>query len=198
HRCGAAAARRSSAEDTSSPKIAKERPTRRSPRGGLFCVRERRGSLSPAAREKGRSVAAPALPFRLAPALPDAHALFRGEVVLLARLDVEGLVPGVDVAQRADDPELGRAVRIRGHLLSDGVVAVLRLPDLGPAVEEALVAGQAVDHRRRLTVQRQVVSLEADRRAGRVADVLAHGQAAMDVEARQRLELVVLGTQTGG
>src|SRR5690606_18509232 len=129
-------------------------------------------------------------PFALSVALPDADAIFRGEVVFRARLDVEGLVPGVDVAHRTDDPELGRAVRIGGDLVAQGVVAIFRLPDLGPAVEEALVAGDAVQHRRRLTVQRQVVGLQTHRRAGGVADVLAHGQGAVDLEARDRLVLV--------
>src|SRR5687768_14888171 len=95
-------------------------------------------------------------PFLCDRPLPDADAVFRGEVVFVARLDVEGLVPGVHVADRTDDAELGRAVGVGVDLLAQGVVAVFRLPDLGPAVEEALVAGRAVEDRRGLAVQRQV------------------------------------------
>ena len=72
------------------------------------------------------------------------NALVRRQIVFRAGLNVEGVVPGVDVAQRADDAELGGRVRIGGDLLLQRLVAIFRLPDLGPAVEEALVAGRAV------------------------------------------------------
>ena len=62
--------------------------------------------------------------------LPDADPVGRGEVVFRSRLDVEGLVPGVGVAQRTDDAELGRRVRIGGDLLLLRLLPHLRLPDL--------------------------------------------------------------------
>jgi len=62
--------------------------------------------------------------------LPDANAVRRGEVVFRTRLDVEGLVPGVRVAQRADDAERGGGVRVGGDLLLLRLFAHLRLPDL--------------------------------------------------------------------
>src|SRR5690606_34874298 len=98
-------------------------------------------------RKKGRSTGSDPLIFSVSNALPDAHPVFRGEVVFVAGLDVESLIPGVDVTDRADDAELGRAVRIGGDLLLQRVLAVFGLPDLGPAVEEALVAGDPVEDR---------------------------------------------------
>ena len=82
----------------------------------------------------------------------------------------------------------------RDHLLHP-CLAVDAAPDLGPAVKDPLVAGRAVDHRRLGAVQRQAVGFQRERHPGQVADVLAHGQAALDVEARQGLIAVVLGAQ---
>ena len=89
-------------------------------------------------------------------------------------------------------------MRTDGDLLAQGVIAVERLPDLGPAVEEALVAGDAVQHGRRLAVQRQVIGLQTHGHAGGVTDVLTHGQPALEEEARQGFIGIVLGAQTGG
>ena len=70
------------------------------------------------------------------------------QIQLVARLDVERLVPGVDVTNDAVDPVLARAVRVGEDLLALGILALLLLPRLGVGDEEALVAGQAVDDRR--------------------------------------------------
>ncbi|VXC06622.1 hypothetical protein BREVUG8_90154 [Brevundimonas sp. G8] len=89
-------------------------------------------------------------------------------------------------------------MRIGSDLLLQGFVTILRLPDLGPAVEEALVARRPVQNRRRLAVQRQVIGLKPHRHARGVADVLAHRQAGIDGVADDRLIGRILRTQTRG
>src|SRR5687768_12023162 len=76
--------------------------------------------------------------------LPDADALLGGQVHRIAGLDVERLVPGVDVADDAVDAELGRAVRVGEQPLAKRAFADVAPPGLGESQEEALVAGQAV------------------------------------------------------
>jgi hypothetical protein len=71
----------------------------------------------------------------------------------------------------------------------------LREPHLAQAHEEALIAGQAVDHRRLFALQRQLVRLVCDRHARVVADVFAQGQFGVDVIARQRAVWAVLRHQ---
>src|SRR5215213_5938404 len=80
--------------------------------------------------------------------LPDADPLLGRQVHLVAGLDVERLVPGVDVADDAVYPIFGRAVRIAEKAFTKGAFADLGLPCLAVGDEEALVAGQAVDDRR--------------------------------------------------
>jgi hypothetical protein len=94
-------------------------------------------------KKKGRSIERPFCFL----SLPDPRALLRRQVELVARLDAEGGVPGVDIAGRADDPEVRRRMRVGRHLLLQRVVASLFLPALGEGQEEALVAGHAADHR---------------------------------------------------
>src|SRR6476646_6242971 len=77
--------------------------------------------------------------------LPDVNALFRRQVQLVARLDVERLVPGIDVPDDAVGAVLIRAVRVGQDLLALRILTVLALPRLGEGDEEALVAGEAVD-----------------------------------------------------
>ena len=64
---------------------------------------------------------------------------------------------------------------------------VLRRPGLGKGEEEALVAGEAVDHRRWLAVQRRLVGVVGGGEAGDVGDILAERQLAVEVQAGQRL-----------
>src|SRR3982751_5844681 len=80
--------------------------------------------------------------------LPDVDPLLRRQIELVAGLDVERLVPGVDVADDAVGPVFARAVWIGQDLLPLGVFAILFLPRLGVSDEEPLIAGQPVDHRR--------------------------------------------------
>ena len=52
--------------------------------------------------------------------------------------------------------------------------------------EEALVAGQSVEHRRRLAVERHLVRLIGNLQPRHVADILAHRQRAVDEHAGRR------------
>ena len=54
---------------------------------------------------------------------------------------------------------------------------------LGEGEEEALIAGQPADHRRRPAAQRRMIGVERGGEAGDVGDILAEGQLAVEVEA---------------
>ena len=70
--------------------------------------------------------------------------------------------------------------------------AVIPPPDLRPAEEEALIAGRPVDHRRILAAQRRLVGVISDRQAGKVGDILAQREFAVDLLPGQRLIGVIL------
>src|SRR3569832_918225 len=129
---------------------------------------------------------------------PQPHALFRRHVEPVAGLDVEGGVPGVDVAHDRVDAGLRRRVRVADQLAAQGVGPALGAPDLGPAQGHALVAGPAVGRRRGLDMQRGVIGVAREQEAAQVGDVLAHGQLAVDVRAGDGLECGVLLTQMIG
>src|SRR5262249_54929305 len=97
--------------------------------------------------------------------LPDDNTVFRCSVHPIAGFDVERGVEGLQISDGSIRAiRLGR-VRLREERLAQVFVAVLRTRDAGPAEEEALVAGQAVDDWRRLAVEREVVRLVGDRQA---------------------------------
>ena len=77
-------------------------------------------------------------------ALPDADAVFGGEVELVGGLDVEGGVPAVVVAD-GEGAVLGGGVGIGEDLLAQGGVADDAAPVLTKGDEELLVAGEVVD-----------------------------------------------------
>src|ERR1700734_154981 len=114
------------------------------------------------------------------------HALVLREVVFLARLDVEGRVPRVEIARRAIGTELSRAVLVGEYLRPQRAVAILRPPDLSERKEEPLIAGESVEHWRGLAPQRDVIGLVGDRQSGEICDVLAQSERAVDVKAGQR------------
>ncbi len=74
----------------------------------------------------------------------------------------------------------------------------LLAPGLRPAHVEALIAGEAVDHRRRAAAERELVGLVGDGQARVVGDVLAQRQLAVDVKAGHRLAGAVLRDQRVG
>src|SRR5581483_9079704 len=85
---------------------------------------------------------------------PDANAVLGFDVVGVAFLDAEGRIPGVDIAQRREGADLPGRVRIGHELLAQSAIAHHRPPHLPPSEEDALVAGEAVEDRRRLAMQR--------------------------------------------
>src|SRR4051812_28119808 len=108
--------------------------------------------------------------------LPDPRALGRCKIELVARLDLECRIPGVDVPDDAVYPELAPAVRIAGGEVADIFVGCLASPHLSPAKEHALVAGHPVDHWSRLTLERGVIGIETHGKPAKVGEVLAHGE----------------------
>src|SRR5690606_14621027 len=85
--------------------------------------------------------------------LPDADPVFRRDPPRIRRGDVERVIPGVDVAQRRERADVARRMRAVDQLLAQRIVAPQGAPHLRPAHEEALLAGEAVDHRRLLPVE---------------------------------------------
>ena len=137
------------------------------------------------------SQAAPALYGRF---LPDPDALFGRQVHLVARLDVEGLVPFIEVPDHAEDPVHARRVRPGLQLAAQRRLAELGAPDLGPGHEEALITGKAVDHRGFLAAERQLVSAVGQAQAADIADVFTQGKPAVDAGLAivERAKLAVL------
>jgi hypothetical protein len=119
------------------------------------------------------------------------YAVLWRDVKLIARFYIEGRIPRVDVANDAVDAELARRMGVAHHLLADRIVAQLAAPGLCPAKEDALVAGQSINERRRLAVQRRVIGIERQREPAQIGDVFAHRQCAVHMHigfGRQRLE----------
>src|SRR5689334_8602735 len=116
--------------------------------------------------------------------LPDPRAVLRRKIERVARLYLERRVPGVDVSHHAVHAVLPPAVRIADRQVADELRRGLAGPRLRPAEENALVTAKAVDHWRRLALQRRVIGVEAHGEATEIGDVLAHRQAGIDVHAR--------------
>src|SRR5262245_39581110 len=81
---------------------------------------------------------------------PNRYPVSGFDIQLVARLNVECRIPGINVGQRPVHPEVSRAVDIRHHLLAQCAIAIFGAPHLGPRDEEALIAAEPVDDRRRL------------------------------------------------
>jgi len=123
--------------------------------------------------------------------LPDLHALVGREVKLLALLDVEGRVPGVDVAHR-QRPELAGRVTVGQNALAKCLVSHFCGPRLSEGDEEALVSSEAVEHRGFLAAERVLVGIVRGCQTRDIRDILAESQLAVHVQARERFILVVL------
>src|SRR6185295_5023428 len=115
--------------------------------------------------------------------LPDPDAILGLDVVGVAFLDAERVVPGVDVAEGGEGADHAGGVGVADDELAKLAVAEEGAPDLAPAEEDTLLAGKAVEHRCRLTVQRDLVGLQGQQDPAEVADVLTHGLASGDVHA---------------
>src|SRR5690606_5319181 len=141
---------------------------------------------------EGRPLAALPVSTTWYPGSPDPYPVLRRDPQRIGLGHAERLVPRVDVAQRRKSTDVARRVGAVDQLLAQRVIAPQDPPHLRPAHEEALFAGETVDHRSFLAVQRAAVGLQRDRQPAQVADVLAHRSAPVDVHARQLRELVRL------
>src|ERR1700761_9656045 len=88
--------------------------------------------------------------------LPDLHALVGREEQRVGLLGLERVVPEVEVAH-GRDPELRRAVRVGDQAVGKLLRPIEAAPHLAPAEEEALFTRGAVDDRRRLAAERELV-----------------------------------------
>src|SRR6185437_5004886 len=116
------------------------------------CARGRPAGLVGTAENKQAVAAQPRPGQPRALKLPDLHPILRRQVQLVARLHLERGIPRVEVAHGFGS-ELRRRVTVGGKALAQGRVAHLRTPGLAEGEEEALVATEAVDHRRGLAVE---------------------------------------------
>src|ERR1039457_5748975 len=132
------------------------------------------------------------------PRSPETDALLWRQVHLIADFDPKGLVERRLVHLRHGAAKLRRRVWIALDAHDGLVIARLGAPHLRPAHEEALLAGQPIDDRRRLTAQRQLIGLVCNGEAGVIGDVFAQRQLAIDRKARNRGERGVLRYQGTG
>src|SRR6478609_11961766 len=126
---------------------------------------------------------------------PDADSLIGRQVHLVTRLHVEGALEGVVVRDGDVGAVLARRVWIAEKKLADDGLARVLAPRLRVAHEEALVAGEAVDHRRFLPLERDAIRAIRLREAAQITDVLAHRQLAVDVQPFHGREHVELRTE---
>src|SRR5205085_6842569 len=89
-------------------------------------------------------------------------------------------------------PLLGRRMRIGQQSRPKIGLAIIAPPDLRPAEIEALITGQAVDHRRFLAVQRRLVGIVRSQDSGQIADILTKREFAFYMRAREHLVGVIL------
>src|SRR6185312_10560376 len=104
--------------------------------------------------------------------LPDRDALVGRDVHLVARLHAERVVERGLVHRRSVGAEAPGRVRVDLEEPDRFLLAALLRPDLRPADVEALRPGEAVDHRRSLAMERDLVGLPRDREPRIVGDVL--------------------------
>src|SRR5438876_1681778 len=143
--------------------------------------------VSPGSWSFSRNPAPSTIRYRLIPmASPHADAVRRRQVEGLAGLDVEGLVPVVEVAHGVRAVLVGR-VAVAEDLLAQGRLARLRPPRLREADEELLVAGKRLDERRRLAAQGQPVRVVGRGQPRHVGDVLAEGLLPVHRDVGERL-----------
>ena len=109
------------------------------------------------------------------PSLPDADPALGRQVERLAGAGAEGGIPGIEVADHGG-ALLGGRVRIGQEPLDQIRLAIFAPPDLRPAEIEALVAGEAVERRRRPSPERMAIGVVGDGEPGQIGDILAERQ----------------------
>src|ERR1044072_1972119 len=83
-------------------------------------------------------------------------------------------------------------MRIGEQTLTQIRFTIAASPDLCPAEVEPLISSEAVDRGRVLAAERCAIGVVSDSETGKVGDVFAQGQLALDVKPRQRLVGVIL------
>lgn len=136
--------------------------------------------------------------------VPDPDPALRGQKQRVILGDVEGLIKSVHVANHTVAPELRRGVRIDRQPADCFGCTRFGSPYLCPAEEHPLHAGQPVDNRSGVAVQRELVSQQGDRQPAQVADVLAYGERALHMrragvvdEIARRVSVVLLDQRFG-
>src|SRR5262249_13136531 len=141
----------------------------------------------PAHAEGGRSKN-----ITLASALPDVSPLLRRQIEFIARLHFEGGVPGIDVALGVLASNHVGGMFVGEDAIGDTLAADESAPDLRPGHEEALVAGEAVDDRRLLAVERELVGRIGHLQTAMIANVLPARVARADADRRLVLDRTIL------
>lgn len=136
--------------------------------------------------------------------VPDPDPALRVQKQRVILGDVEGLIKSVHVANHTVAPELRRGVRIDRQPADCFGCTRFGSPYLCPAEEHPLHAGQPVDNRSGVAVQRELVSQQGDRQPAQVADVLAYGERALHMrragvvdEIARRVSVVLLDQRFG-
>ena len=124
--------------------------------------------------------------------LPDLDAFFRGHEKFVAGLDAKRRVELGNIPERAVGAKFRPRVRAGEHLFPQILIARFGAPTLRKAHEKPLVTGEAVDDRRRLACERNLVCLVGNCQTGEVTDVLPQRQLAVDVYTGQRTERIEL------
>jgi hypothetical protein len=89
-------------------------------------------------------------------------------------------------------------MRIAHHLLAQIIIGNFTTPCLGPTQENALVAGEPVEHWRWFSFKRSAIGVKRECETSQVRDIFTHGQLAIYFHARQRFILRLLFAQDGG
>src|SRR6478736_10423363 len=115
------------------------------------------------------------------------NALCGRQIELVARPDVEGVIPGAEIADDAVDPIFVGAVRVGQQSCALRAFAALALPGGGVSDEEALIAGEAVDHRR-FAMTRDIAAISgiSGFEPAEIGEIFAEGQVALDADAGDR------------
>lgn len=108
--------------------------------------------------------------------LPDVGALVLWNVELITLLDVESIVPSVDLRQSGIDTCLTRRVRIDGNDILYILRADVAGPYARPRKEEPLLGSETVLNSERIGLQAVLKSTESHVETSVVANVLTEGQ----------------------
>ena len=93
----------------------------------------------------------------------------------MIRANIKSVVPGIDIAHDSVDPVSRRAMRAGNQARPQRLFGFDRPPHLSSGHEEALVAGEAVQHRRfaaMMVGKIKLIGMMSDRQPSEIADIL--------------------------